>query len=86
MKNEIAPYWQNYVNGKWVDGGADRLGIEDPGTGTAVAEIALADTTHMDRARCCRLKLACQRRADSDAPGGTRPHGCGDGALSIAAY
>ena len=50
MKNEIAPYWQNYVNGKWVDGGAGRLGVEDPGTGTALAEIALADATDMDRA------------------------------------
>ena len=50
MKNEIAPYWQNYVNGKWVDGGAGRLSVQDPGTGTALAEIALADATDMDRA------------------------------------
>ena len=56
MKNEIAPYWQNYVNGKWVDGGAGRLGVEDPGTGTALAEIALADAADMDRAVAAALK------------------------------
>ena len=26
-------YWQNYVDGNWVDGGAGRLTVENPGTG-----------------------------------------------------
>ena len=38
-------YWQNYVNGNWVDGGAGRLTVENPGTGEPLAEIALADAT-----------------------------------------
>ena len=36
-------YWQNYVDGNWVDGGAGRLTVENPGTGEPLAEIALAD-------------------------------------------
>ncbi len=26
-------YWQNYVDGNWVDGGAERLPVDNPGTG-----------------------------------------------------
>jgi len=36
-------YWQNYVNGTWIDGGGGRLQVDDPGTGQPLAEIALAD-------------------------------------------
>ena len=36
-------YWQNYVDGNWVDGGAGRLTVENQGTGEPLAEIALAD-------------------------------------------
>ncbi len=43
-------YWQNYVDGNWVDGGAGRLTVENPGTGEPLAEIALADATDIDRA------------------------------------
>ncbi len=47
---EIAPYWQNYVAGAWVDGGAGRLTVEDPATGAPLAEHALADAADIDRA------------------------------------
>jgi len=48
-------YWQNYIGGKWVDGGAGRLGVTNPGTGEALAEIALADAADVDRAVAAAL-------------------------------
>ena len=50
-------YWQNYVDGNWVDGGAGRLTVENPGTGEPLAEIALADAADIDRA--VKAALAC---------------------------
>ncbi|MEM9247092.1 MAG: aldehyde dehydrogenase family protein [Pseudomonadota bacterium] len=47
---EIAPYWQNYIDGAWVDGGAGRIDVIDPGRGTVLAEHALADAADVDRA------------------------------------
>ena len=47
---EIAPYWRNYIGGDWADGGAGRLSVEDPATGEALAEQALADAADMARA------------------------------------
>ena len=47
---EISPYWQNYVNGKFIDGGAGRLVVEDPASGETVAEQAMADAGDMDTA------------------------------------
>lgn len=43
-------YWQNYIDGTWVDGGAGRLDIFDPGTGEKIAEHALANAADVDRA------------------------------------
>ena len=43
-------YWQNYVDGAWVDGGAGRLTVENPGTGEALADIACADAEDIGRA------------------------------------
>ena len=40
---QIAEYWQNYINGKWVDGRAQRLSIEDPATGEHLAWQAMAN-------------------------------------------
>ena len=50
-------YWQNYVDGNWVDGGAGRLTVENPGTGEPLAEIALADAADINRA--VKAALAC---------------------------
>ena len=36
-------YWQNYVDGDWVDGGAGRVDVVNPGTGEVLAAQALAD-------------------------------------------
>jgi len=43
-------YWQNYIAGDWVDGGAGRIDVENPGTGEVVAEHALADAADVNRA------------------------------------
>ena len=43
-------YWQNYVDGEWVDGGAGRLDVVNPGTGEVLAAQALADEADVDRA------------------------------------
>ncbi len=47
---KIDPYWRNYVDGMWIDGGAGRISVLDPATGEPIAEQALADATDIDRA------------------------------------
>jgi aldehyde dehydrogenase (NAD+) len=47
---DIKPYWQNYIDGAWVDGGAGRIDVTDPATGETLAEHALADVADVDRA------------------------------------
>lgn len=47
---DIKPYWQNYINAKWVDGGSGRIAVEDPATGEPLAEQALADSADIDHA------------------------------------
>ena len=47
---DVNPYWQNYIDGAWVDGGAGRINVTDPATGEQIAEHALADTADVDRA------------------------------------
>ena len=43
-------YWQNYIDGAWVDGGAGRIAVLDPATSEQIAEHALADAADVDRA------------------------------------
>ena len=59
MPARTQDYWQNYVNGGWVDGGGGRLPVDNPGTGERVAEIALADAADIDRA--VRAAKACHQ-------------------------
>ena len=47
---ELKPFWRNFIDGAWVDGGAGRLAVADPATGETVAEQALADEADVDRA------------------------------------
>ena len=47
---DVNPYWQNYIDGAWVDGGAGRIDVTDPATGERIAEHALADAADVDRA------------------------------------
>ena len=47
---QVKDYWHNYIDGKFVDGGAGRITVENPGTGEALAEQAIADASDVDRA------------------------------------
>lgn len=47
---ELTRYWQNYINGKWVDGGGGRIDVINPGTGEVLAQQALADAADVDHA------------------------------------
>lgn len=61
--NQIKNYWQNYVDGKWVDGAKRRrIVVENPATGTALAEIAAADVNDVDAA-VAAAKRAVKSRA-----------------------
>lgn len=35
---DMRPYWQNYIDGAWVDGGAGRVDVINPGTGAKLAK------------------------------------------------
>ncbi|NDR59726.1 aldehyde dehydrogenase family protein [Aliiruegeria sabulilitoris] len=48
--NEIKEYWQNYIDGEWVDGGAGRIDVIDPASGKTLAQHALADARDVDDA------------------------------------
>ncbi|MDG1531997.1 MAG: aldehyde dehydrogenase family protein [Paracoccaceae bacterium] len=61
-------YWQNYIDGSWVDGGAGRIDVINPGTGEKLAEQALADAGDVDRA-----VMAAQRVHQSGALSDLRP-------------
>ena len=50
-------YYQNYINGAFVDGGAGRLSVDNPADGSHLADIALADAADIDRA--VRAAKAC---------------------------
>ena len=47
---EEKKYFQNFIDGAWVDGGAGRLDVINPATGEVLAEQALADDHDVDRA------------------------------------
>ena len=50
MAVEVKPYWRNYIDGRFVDGGGGRIVVDNPGNGEALAEQALADAADVDRA------------------------------------
>ena len=65
---DIQPYWQNYIDGAWCDGGTGRVEVSNPGTGEVLAEHALADAADVDRA-----VAAARRVQDSGALTDMRP-------------
>lgn len=71
-------YWQNYIDGTWVDGGAGRIDGINPGTGEKLAEQALADAANVDRA-----VMAAQRVHMSGALSDLRPVDRGRGIAAI---
>lgn len=64
----MKPYWQNYIDGAWVDGGAGRIDVFNPGNGEKLAEHALADAGDIDLA-----VMAAQRVHRSGALSDLRP-------------
>ncbi len=61
-------YFQNYIDGQWVDGGAGRIDVTNPGTGEHLTTHALADAADVDRA-----VLAAERVHRSGALSDLRP-------------
>lgn len=66
--SNIPDYWQNFIDGEFVDGGAGRLAVLDPATGEPLADQALANAADVDRA-----VQAAKRLSDSRAWSGLRP-------------
>ncbi|MDN3722635.1 aldehyde dehydrogenase family protein [Roseibium salinum] len=51
MTREIRPYWQNFIDGNWVDGAdGSRITVSDPATGEPIAEVARALPADVDKA------------------------------------
>jgi aldehyde dehydrogenase (NAD+) len=65
---DVKPYWQNYVDGVWIDGEAGRIRVDNPGTGQMLAEQALANAADVDRA-----VQAARRVHESGALSNLRP-------------
>jgi aldehyde dehydrogenase (NAD+) len=63
--SNIAEYWKNYIDNQWVDGGSERLSIENPATGEHLAWQAVADK--QDIARAVSAAKACHESGVLDA-------------------
>lgn len=48
--SDLAPFWRNYIDGQWVEGGAGRIAVTDPATGQALADQASASPEDVDAA------------------------------------
>ena len=64
----IKDYWQNYIDGEFVDGGAGWITVDDPATAQPLAEQAAADAVDVDRA-----VQAAKRVHESGALSSLRP-------------
>lgn len=51
MSEQLKKYWKNYIDGAWMDSqSGERIDIENPATGTAIAEVARAGRDDVDQA------------------------------------
>jgi len=50
LNEDIDGYWQNYIDGKYCDGGAGRIAVTNPGNNNMLAEHACADPADLNRA------------------------------------
>ncbi|MEM9395774.1 MAG: aldehyde dehydrogenase family protein [Pseudomonadota bacterium] len=66
--NDLAPFWKNYIDGQWVDGGDGRLTVLDPATGKALADHAAADAADVDRAVQAARRLHLSRALSGMRP------------------
>jgi aldehyde dehydrogenase (NAD+) len=65
MAQELKKYWQNYINGQWVDAiDGDRITVENPATAQPLADVARATEKDVDAAvaaaRACFNSRALQ--------------------------
>lgn len=82
MITGIRPYWQNYIDGAWVDGAeGTRITVTDPATGAPIAEVARAMPADIDRA-----VAAARRCYESRVLRDLRPHKRGDLMLEVARH
>ncbi|WP_428674574.1 aldehyde dehydrogenase family protein [Roseibium sp.] len=80
MTREIRPYWQNFIDGTWVDGAdGSRITVTDPATGEPVSEVARAMPADVDRA-----VAAARKRFESRTLQDMRPNVRGDLMLEVA--
>ncbi len=80
MTSRIRPYWQNFIGGKWVDGGdGKRITVTDPATAEPIAEVARGTPADIDRA-----VLAARECFNSRVLRDVRPHHRGDLMLAVA--
>ncbi|MEM8794499.1 MAG: aldehyde dehydrogenase family protein [Pseudomonadota bacterium] len=77
----VQDYWRNYIDGSWVDGGAGRIDVINPGTSEKLAEHALADARDVDRA-----VHAAKRVHLSGALSDLRPVECGRMVQAMGRY
>ena len=50
MSNSTKIYWQNYINGSWVDGGNGTIDVLNPADGKLLAKQACANEADVDQA------------------------------------
>ena len=51
MAQDIRPYWQSYVGGRWIDGSTGgQIAVENPASGEVLAKVARAEREDVDRA------------------------------------
>ena len=78
---EIKPYWQNYIDGAWIDGGAGRIDVTDPATGKVIAQHALADAIDVDHAVMAARRVHLSGALTDMRPIERGPNGSSDGTV-----
>lgn len=80
MTIEIRPYWQNFIDGKWIDGARNRrIVVTNPATAEPIAEVARAEPADVDQA-----VAAARRCYESRVLWEMRPHQRGDLMMEIS--
>ena len=62
---KIAEHWKNYINAQWVDGGAERISVENPATSKHLAWQAAANSS--DIAAAISAAKACHESGTLNA-------------------
>lgn len=80
MAQAVRPYWKNYIDGRWFDGGdGTRITVTDPAQDEPIAEVARGTPADIDRA-----VAAARRCFESRELRDLRPHRRGDLMFEVA--